>query len=149
MQLVDVFYALKHPKRALDFIMKERKIAKLCNCSMKEVRDSFKELNKSKLLTMLRLELKKFNFPLGTMLTPLRAPIVYATVRILKPSIVVETGVASGVSTTLILQALSLNGKGQLYSIDILTSTHLLDCQKDSNLDGLSRSILSKDGPTS
>jgi len=52
------------------------------------------------------------------MLSPLRSPIVYVAVRALKPSIVVETGVASGVSTTLILKALSLNGKGQLYSID-------------------------------
>jgi len=32
MQLRHVIYGLKHPKRALDFIMKERRLAKLLCC---------------------------------------------------------------------------------------------------------------------
>ncbi len=118
-QLNYVIYALQHPKRMLDFIMRERKIAKLCGCSVKEVKERFKELEEGKLLKELKLQLKKYNIPLGTMLTPLRAPVVYAVVRTLRPKVVVETGVASGVSTTLILQALSLNREGELYSIDM------------------------------
>jgi len=56
---------------------------------------------------------------LGTMLSPFRGPIVYVCVRALKPSIMIETGVASGSSTYYILQAMELNGKGTLYSIDM------------------------------
>lgn len=44
---------------------------------------------------------------------------LYAAVRILQPEVVVETGVASGRSSSAILQGLSENEKGVLYSIDL------------------------------
>lgn len=44
---------------------------------------------------------------------------LYSLVRCAKPEKVVETGVASGVSSTIILQALSKNQKGRLVSIDL------------------------------
>jgi len=44
---------------------------------------------------------------------------LYLLVRALKPALVVETGVAEGVSTTFILQALADNHKGFLFSIDL------------------------------
>ncbi len=44
---------------------------------------------------------------------------LYSLVRALRPSIAVETGVASGVSTTLILRALERNGRGELFSVDL------------------------------
>lgn len=53
------------------------------------------------------------------MLSPLRAPAIYVTCRMFKPEIVVETGVASGFSSAFILQALELNQKGRLFSIDL------------------------------
>ena len=43
---------------------------------------------------------------------------IYSLIRILKPSIVVETGVCNGFSSTIILEALKNNSKGHLYSID-------------------------------
>jgi hypothetical protein len=43
----------------------------------------------------------------------------YMACRILKPSVVIETGVAYGVTTAYVLKALELNGKGRLYSIDL------------------------------
>lgn len=45
--------------------------------------------------------------------------LLYIITRIMKPNVVVETGVASGASSTYILQALEDNKKGKLYSIDI------------------------------
>ena len=45
--------------------------------------------------------------------------LTYGIVRIIKPSIVLETGVANGHSTVLILNAIIRNGKGKLYSVDI------------------------------
>ncbi|MCI4337464.1 MAG: class I SAM-dependent methyltransferase [Thermoplasmata archaeon] len=44
---------------------------------------------------------------------------LYALVRSARPDRVVETGVASGISTAIILEALECNGKGQLWSIDL------------------------------
>ena len=45
-------------------------------------------------------------------------PLLYFLVRRLRPSVVVETGVASGFSTQAILKAMQINGKGKLYSSD-------------------------------
>jgi len=44
--------------------------------------------------------------------------LLYALCRIIQPSIVVETGVAYGISSSYILHALKKNGKGTLHSID-------------------------------
>lgn len=50
-------------------------------------------------------------------LQPSRA--LYALCRLLRPRVVIETGVAAGVSSAYILQALSKNGEGELHSIDV------------------------------
>lgn len=47
------------------------------------------------------------------------SPEIYVLCRIWKPNLVVETGVAAGYSSTIILQALEDNCKGKLFSIDI------------------------------
>lgn len=47
------------------------------------------------------------------------ARLVYALCRGLRPRVVVETGVAYGVGTAFILQALRRNGRGHLHSIDL------------------------------
>jgi predicted O-methyltransferase YrrM len=44
---------------------------------------------------------------------------VYAIVRAFKPRVIVETGVASGLSSAHILRAIAKNGTGTLYSIDL------------------------------
>ena len=46
-------------------------------------------------------------------------PLLYALVRCVHPSVVVETGVASGASSAYILKAMQAEGKGALYSIDL------------------------------
>jgi len=45
--------------------------------------------------------------------------VLYAFVRMIKPEVVAETGVASGRSSASILYALHQNNKGKLYSIDL------------------------------
>lgn len=44
---------------------------------------------------------------------------LYAVVRAAKPEVMVETGVASGMSSAHILRALARNGSGALYSLDL------------------------------
>ncbi|MFC1868981.1 class I SAM-dependent methyltransferase [Thermodesulfobacteriota bacterium] len=46
-------------------------------------------------------------------------PLLYLLVRLLKPSRIIETGVASGASSAYILQALIDNQKGEMHSIDL------------------------------
>jgi predicted O-methyltransferase YrrM len=55
-----------------------------------------------------------------------RAAELYVVVRALKPHVTVETGVASGVSSSHILRALAANGAGTLYSIDLPRATGTL-----------------------
>jgi hypothetical protein len=51
--------------------------------------------------------------------TPIRRDRLYGLVRALRPEFVVETGIATGVSTALISAAVIENGAGRLYSIDL------------------------------
>lgn len=46
-------------------------------------------------------------------------PSLYLLTRLIKPNIIVETGVSAGASSSYILQALMDNKKGRLYSIDL------------------------------
>jgi predicted O-methyltransferase YrrM len=43
----------------------------------------------------------------------------YAAIRATRPTIIVETGVANGVSSSYLLLALELNGRGHLHSIEV------------------------------
>lgn len=45
--------------------------------------------------------------------------LIYAIVRLTRPSTVLETGVANGASTFFLLNALARNGGGSLYSVDV------------------------------
>jgi hypothetical protein len=56
-----------------------------------------------------------------------KAAVVYAICRHLKPEVVVETGVASGISSTGILLGLADNGRGHLYSIDLPEAEYARD----------------------
>lgn len=47
------------------------------------------------------------------------ARLCYVTCRMLKPEVVVETGVAYGVTSSFLLEALDANGKGVLHSVDL------------------------------
>jgi len=53
--------------------------------------------------------------------------VLYLLVRLLKPEVVVETGVAAGISSCFILQAEEDNRTGRLYSIDLHSPGHRLE----------------------
>jgi predicted O-methyltransferase YrrM len=58
---------------------------------------------------------------------------LYAVVRVLQPETVIETGVAQGASSWLILNALRRNDRGTLYSIDL----PMRDTHRDYNVAGV------------
>lgn len=80
------------------------------------VKNYFKEAND------IGNKLKEFftsnGFPSHT-IPRLNNAVTYAVVRALRPEVVIETGVAEGVSSYFILNALEKNKKGSLYSIDL------------------------------
>ncbi len=61
----------------------------------------------------------KLKYPEDFKIEDKTAFLLYSLVRLYKPNVVVETGVANGHSTFYILSALNKNAKGKLYSIDI------------------------------
>lgn len=115
MILRNILASIKHPHLLFKYLRRERNLADFFGVEKTEVKAYLSESN---LITRDLLKLTK-NSNLGTMLSPLRGPIVYTCVRILKPAIMVETGVASGSSTCYILHAMEKNQKGFLYSIDL------------------------------
>ena len=100
------------------------KICELLNVSPETVTKLFEELHKSNLNTTIKTGIAdRRGLPLGGMTTAGRGPVLYIICRLLKPKVVVETGVASGISSKYILYALHKNGQGNLYSIDFPTPT--------------------------
>jgi hypothetical protein len=57
-------------------------------------------------------------FPIAHNAAPSLARLCYALCRALRPAAVLETGVAYGVSSSFLTQALALNGAGRLHSVD-------------------------------
>lgn len=110
-----LFLLFKQPKLFISYLLREENLRKYLGIEKAEVKMYLREAQN---LTKQMLKLAG-NTELGTMLSPLRGPIVYVCVRTLKPLIMVETGVASGSSTCYILHAMELNRKGVLYSIDV------------------------------
>jgi methyltransferase family protein len=57
-------------------------------------------------------------FPLAHNAAPSLAQLCYALCRALRPTTVLETGVAYGVTSAFLVKALALNGDGELHSVD-------------------------------
>lgn len=110
-------------KPYFDYKNRTKKISEFLDCDINDAESMLIELDASKFLQELTEKLSPYSkIQTGSMLSPLRAPVLYMLIRLLKPSIVVETGVASGVSTSIILKAMSMNKTGKLYSIDLPAS---------------------------
>lgn len=94
-------------------------LARLTNEESDKLETIFKELeNNHYFHDRLAEKLKMRKDGYGGQMTK-EASALYALVRLLRPRVMVETGVADGVTSSYILQALHDNGEGKLYSIDI------------------------------
>jgi hypothetical protein len=94
-------------------------LAKLWGCSPKDIDDAYNDLD-SNLPLWKEIEKKLSIYPSGYGLQMTKElPVLYLTVRLIKPETIVETGVSSGSSSAYILRALYDNQKGKLYSIDL------------------------------
>ena len=64
------------------------------------------------------IAMKIERYPYFGSMDPRKYELIYAITRMLRPVSVIETGVAAGVSSSIILQALRRNGLGNLTSVD-------------------------------
>ena len=91
----------------------------LSNHDRSENQSVFNDLDRQKkLVAHLDDELRTLN-PAGFGQRSFEWSAIYRLVRLLRPDTIVETGVADGRTTAIILLALEENGKGMLYSIDV------------------------------
>lgn len=75
---------------------------------------------------------KSKNIRVGNGMNTLLGKWLYSTVRVLKPEVLVETGIAHGSSSWVILNAINKNKCGKLFSFDLPN----MDTNKDYNFDG-------------
>ena len=86
--------------------------------SKEKSKSLFSELyQKREFFDSLKEKIKLVNFEQN--LLAIRQAELYIICRMLKPEVVIETGVENGISTSFILQALKDNDSGKLYSIEL------------------------------
>lgn len=98
----------------------KHKIARLLGIDITRVDRIYREIEESPFMQeIINKTGSRRGFFDFSMSSVLRAPTLYTLCRIIKPEIIVETGVADGFSSAFILNALEVNQKGHLYSIDL------------------------------
>lgn len=125
---------LRNPKKIIKFLTKDliiepgEFVIKLTGANPLEINKYIKEINTKKEFNdyiwkhynnfenRLHKEKRKHG---GGGVSKAEGVIFYTIVRLLKPDIILETGVASGISSAYILSALEENKRGQLFSIDL------------------------------
>jgi len=106
--------ALEHPKAAVNYLRRRGLMYKTLGIDEDVVRNEYNELFRKEIWDKLR---DKIGVDLQR--ARLRQAELYIICKVVRPKVVVETGVQHGISTTFILQALKDNGSGRLYSIDL------------------------------
>lgn len=129
--------AIKNPKRAISYLFgwkkaKERQIFKMINDFSKD-NEILEKLEKFLQMPLKQYHLELMDNELYTDILPkiarnwnrlgtfgiTESRMLYVICRALKPEIVVETGVASGLSSSMFLLAMKQTKNGHLYSIDL------------------------------
>lgn len=118
--------AIKHPVSAVRFklgnkiplqkklLLKAFQALQFKHLSLADFETYWNEIKNNELLPHLHQELKA-----GNGLSSTFGKWLYISIRALKPDSMIETGVANGFSSWVILNAMHKNGKGKLYSIDL------------------------------
>ena len=109
----DLWRAMAHPRRAWNRLNRWRLLARYAEVPHADVARYRRELDAD---STFRRHLARYGGEVGYVTC---GPQLYVVVRATKPETVVETGVASGISSAYILQALAVNGGGLLHSIDL------------------------------
>jgi predicted O-methyltransferase YrrM len=123
--------ALKHPVKAIAFVRERgdsaillegswvaaNKLAKSISHPSNSKREGIREVRELQLY--LRETVRSWRELDPSRMSEFKGPLLYFLVRLWKPAVIVETGVASGISSAFILSALRKNRGGLLVSIDL------------------------------
>ena len=104
-------------RNEVGFLRRTSRLSEVLDANARELDRLLRE--SGEVMEYCRTELARYSLVLPGLLNPNYGPVLYATVRVARPDIVVETGVGSGVSSTFFLSAMEANGVGRLYSIDL------------------------------
>lgn len=116
----DIAFGLAHPGTLPAYLRRTKKLARLVACSYKQAQSYLSEPLQNGFYREIQATLRTFRgFPHGSVLSPLTAPILYGAVRAIRAGTIVETGVASGVSSAFMLKGLQAQEEGFLFSIDL------------------------------
>lgn len=131
--------ALSHPLAVPELFALDRRVAKALQVSLSRIKEYRKQLiadarlperGSKRLLMFGGFSPGRPSKSVGPTKDTL-----YIIVRLLRPKVVVETGVAAGFSTSYTLRALHDNGFGKLVSIDLPTTDRLRRLNEDGILD--------------
>ncbi len=115
MQMNKVLKALAHPNAIINYVFRGEKLSKILFVHKTEIDKFLRDADEvTKEVENFRKSHKDFA---GVRL--LDCSVLYTAVSVLKPKIVVETGVSNGISSRYILEALNRNNHGILYSLDL------------------------------
>ena len=113
------FSKAKYTRRVQEYgryiVQFEQVLSNTSNVSLEEIKSIIQESRQLIIDRGKRTDL----IPIKYDASPELAILSYCIVRLRKPNIVVETGVARGITSFFLLSALERNGKGRLYSIDL------------------------------
>ena len=106
-----------------DYLGMINNLSKMLNVNKSVISSMISELNETGLIEYIDKKLGSSGNPTGALLNPAGIRILYCTVRTIKPKVMIETGVSSGSSTSIILTAMQKNKIGKLISIDLNPSS--------------------------
>lgn len=118
-------YGIRDPLASLTYLTSSYEglsylfLKRLLNLSKKQYTKFKKDLfEHEELLKSIDQELKSLGKPIGQ-ISYIGVEALYIITRAIKPKVIVETGVAAGMSSAFILMGLEDNGFGELHSIDM------------------------------
>ena len=106
---------LKNPGFLFQYSNRNKRLANILNSDNNTIKSCFAESNNC----WNYIDSKMKNIENSVRMGHERLELLYSSVRIFKPKIMVETGVAGGSTSFTILSAMAKNGFGKLYSIDL------------------------------
>ncbi|MDE1822447.1 MAG: class I SAM-dependent methyltransferase [Euryarchaeota archaeon] len=122
-----VWFALRHPRQAWQFLRAPSALSHLLGglAAPAEIKGWMREAGAvtQEINRRLHEASWKPGQSSGSTDSQDRGPVLYAVTRALRPTVVLETGVANGSSTYYFLSAMKANGKGTLHSIDLPPGT--------------------------
>ena len=116
--------AMRELKYRYTFTTKKHFLIDILADSPGRVEKVFAELSQKEFFSSIKSKVGQHKLDPGRGAMGDEADLLYCLVRLIKPAVMVETGVGAGYSTAHILAAMDMNNGGMLYSVDYHTENN-------------------------